>query len=89
MEEKIIPVSEWVLRKEEVKEAKEVAYPLITPEEREELKKIVEKSYKIAKKTGERILDVLKRMIEKWKEEKEKKKLKEALPEKTEVKSEV
>jgi hypothetical protein len=55
---------------------------LITPEEREEIKKIVAKSYEIAKKTGEKVLDVLKRKVEEWKKAREAKKLKEVVPEK-------
>jgi pyruvate-formate lyase-activating enzyme len=53
----------------------------LTPEEREKLRKIVTEAYEIAKKTGERVLDVLKRKVEEWKKAREEKKLKEAVPE--------
>jgi hypothetical protein len=92
----ITPMSEWKLREEKV-EVPEVAPTvierviekpvivekpaLITPEEREELKRVVAKSYEIAKKTGEKVYDVLKRKVEEWRETRAKKKLKEAVPE--------
>jgi len=69
----------------------EATYPLITPEEREELKRVVAKSYEIAKKTGEKVYDVLKRKVEEWKATKEakaKEKLKEAVPTKEAKKEE-
>lgn len=84
MEEEIVPMSEWVIRKREVPELPErveVPRPLLTPEEREKLKEIIRKSYEIARETGERVLDVLKRKIEEWKKEREVKKLEEAVPE--------
>jgi hypothetical protein len=97
----IIPMSEWKLKEAApvvptapavaptvIERVIEKPVPaLITPEEREEIKKIVAKSYEIAKKTGEKVLDVLKRKVEEWKKAKEAKKLKEVVPEK-EVKKE-
>jgi hypothetical protein len=53
---------------------------LITPEEREELKKIITEAYEVTKKTGEKVYDVLKRKIEEWKRAREAKKLKEVTP---------
>ena len=99
----ITPMSEWKLREEKVEvpavtptvvervieKPVVVEKPaLITPEEREEIKKIVAKSYEIAKKTGEKVYDVLKRKVEEWKKAREAKKLKEVVPTKEAKKEE-
>jgi hypothetical protein len=55
-------------------------YPLITPEEREELKKIAVEAFETARKAGERVYDVLKEKIGEWKKAREAKKLKEVTP---------
>ena len=92
--EEIIPMSEWKLRKEEVAPAVPAApapavapapveakpTPLITPEEREELKKIAVEAFETARKAGERVYDVLKEKIGEWKKAREAKKLKEVTP---------
>ena len=54
--------------------------PLITPEEREELKKIAVEAFETARKAGERVYDVLKEKIGEWKKAREAKKLKEVTP---------
>jgi hypothetical protein len=101
----IIPMSEWKLKEAApvvptapavaptvIERVIEKPVPaLITPEEREEIKKIVAKSYEIAKKTGEKVYDVLKRKVEEWKkarEAKAKEKLREVVPTKEAKKEE-
>jgi len=91
----IVPMSEWIkaFRKEEapavpaapivIERVVEKPAPpekLLTPEEKEELKKIAVEAFETARKAGERVYDVLKEKIGEWKKAREAKKLKEVTP---------
>jgi len=74
------PAAPIVIERVVEKPVEAKTYPLITPEEREELKKIAVEAFETARKAGERVYDVLKEKIGEWKKAREAKKLKEVTP---------